>query len=141
MMEGLLARDPQSILMFGFARTATGLRLERYAQNEDRAATHDNDGQVGGGVIVDGAPATMSARAPVGDLYQNLLDAGVPASLSNDAGGFVCNHVYFRTLEWLAKAPTGLKCLFVHVGDWSLSAGRQKIGQGALKLATELGRI
>ncbi len=131
-MQDLLRKRPQGILMFGFSRNATGLRLARYARNEDRAKARDNDGRTGRARIVNAAPNALSATARVDELHRQLLAANVPASVSEDAGGFVCNHVYFRTLEALAResAPNA-RCLFVHVGDWQGTADQDDVIRGA----------
>ena len=137
-MELLLREDPRVILMFGFSRHARGLRLERYARNRDGSDELDNDGLRGNTTIDEREPDVLPARAPVDELHQQLLDANVPAHVSEDAGGYVCNHTYFLTLQAAnQQMPPETKCLFVHVGDWEAEIDRPDILRGA-KLLIDL---
>jgi pyroglutamyl-peptidase len=131
---------PSSVLMFGFSSRVEGLRLERDARNRDYSRKLDNDGRTGAETIVSNGPASLRALADVNRLVEQLTHEGVPAIASESASGYVCNHVYYRTL--MAADGEGIShCLVVHVGDWSLSSEREKICQGAGTLVTELARI
>jgi pyroglutamyl-peptidase len=141
MMQILMRERPRLVVMFGYSRHAVGLRLERYARNEDRAETRDNDDKVGRAEIVRGAPRLLAARAPVDALYNRLVAEGIPASLSADAGGYVCNHVYFRTLNLLTRESKGdVRCLLAHVAHWQEADNQNDIVRGAKLLIKTLTR-
>lgn len=138
-MQKRLSAKPRRIVMFGFSRHAEGLRLERYARNGDRSLDRDNDGRSGQAKILDSAPAVLRTSAPVDELCRRLGDARIPAYVSEDAGGFVCNHIYFLTLDALEKAiAPDASCLFVHVGDWQSASNRADIVRGAKLLVAAL---
>jgi pyroglutamyl-peptidase len=44
-----------------------------------------------------------------------MLDAGVPASISNSAGTFICNEVTYRVQHWLAQHRAQLTAGFIHL--------------------------
>ena len=44
-----------------------------------------------------------------------IREAGLPASVSNSAGTFVCNHLMYGVLYTLAKQYPGVKGGFMHV--------------------------
>jgi pyroglutamyl-peptidase len=116
--------------MFGHA-PIEGLRLERWARNRDNPAAVDNDGVAGSSPIVVGAPRFLQARGRLRRLRRRLQEAGVPVEISRNAGGFVCNHVYYHAFERARRAPRSRVCLFVHVGDWQRSAKRELQLRGA----------
>ena len=84
--------------------------------NIDDARIPDNKGNQPIDVAIqeDGAPAYFS-NLPVKTMTEAIKAAGVPASLSNTAGTFVCNHVLYQ-LGYLAdKSYPGLLFGFIHV--------------------------
>lgn len=48
-------------------------------------------------------------------MVQNMRNAGLPASVSNTAGTFVCNHLMYGVLYTLAKSYPGVRGGFMHV--------------------------
>jgi pyroglutamyl-peptidase len=40
---------------------------------------------------------------------------GIPAAVSRDAGGFLCNHVFYELMHLIATERPGLRGGFVHV--------------------------
>jgi pyroglutamyl-peptidase len=46
-------------------------------------------------------------------LVQSVRSAGVPAMLSDDAGTYICNALYFSLLDGLG--PSGSVALFMHL--------------------------
>ena len=77
-------------------------------------------GQAGGNqpidvtIFEDGAPAYF-ATLPIKAMVQNMRNAGLPASVSNTAGTFVCNHLMYGVLYTLAKNYPGVRGGFMHV--------------------------
>lgn len=104
---------PAAVLSLGVSVEAPGIRLERIARNLDDSALQDEAGVVRRArVIAPGAPATLTTRLPVDDLATALRRRDIPASISDDAGRYVCNHIFYRMLHELA--PT-VAAGFVHV--------------------------
>jgi pyroglutamyl-peptidase len=101
--EALRERDPDVVLCFGLAENRTAVSVERLAHNLDEAATTDNDAAPGsGGEIELGGPLACLSSLPVDAIVAALREEQIPAEVSRDAGGFLCNHVFYvlaRTLE------------------------------------------
>jgi pyroglutamyl-peptidase len=108
--------EPDVVICFGQADGRTGISIERFAHNLDEATTTDNDTAAGSGAAIDPAgPAAYPATLPVDDLVAALRAEGIPAAPSRDAGGFLCNHVFYVLMGLLeAERPQALGG-FVHV--------------------------
>ena len=57
--------------------------------------------------------STLQTDLPVARLVDTLSGEGYKVMVSNDAGRFVCNYVYYRSLYH--ASIHGTKSLFVHV--------------------------
>lgn len=119
-----------ALVMFGYSKSATGLRIERYARNRDTSRAADNDGVVSNGPILADAPerrpTTSAAR-----FVRRLRAEGVPANLSSNAGGFVCNHVLYKALATTPMLDAPAVVSFAHVPDWEQHPDRAAILKGA----------
>ncbi|MAY63769.1 MAG: peptidase C15 [Rhizobiales bacterium] len=107
--------SPDIAIHFGLSAEAEGFTLERLARNEIAAGKPDNaGGQPGSSRIVEGGQG-RPASLPLGEISARLEEAGLPWSWSDDAGGYLCNYVFY-----LSCSPhfTGLSAPmsgFVHV--------------------------
>ncbi|HXM55845.1 MAG TPA: pyroglutamyl-peptidase I [Candidatus Dormibacteraeota bacterium] len=115
--ELLLAERPDVCLLLGVAPGAGTLRLETIARNRAASPSPDVAGCVREGLdaIPDGPPA-YQATLPVDRLRERLERTGLPVVLSDDAGGYVCNHAFYIASH--TAAGTGATaCGFLHVPD------------------------
>jgi pyroglutamyl-peptidase len=110
----LLAREqPDALLMFGLASLTRHLRIETRARNARSCVIPDVAGHLPrASVIASGAPATLALRTPGQRLVAAARAAGVPAALSGDAGGYLCNYLCWRASEAAGGPPL---IAFVHV--------------------------
>ena len=107
---------PDAILMTGQAARRSVVCVERFARNLDNAAAPDNLGVRREAVAISaGAPEWLEAAAPVRTIAGAIRGAGIPARVSRSAGGFVCNHLYFGTLQYLRAAGRATPAVFVHL--------------------------
>ena len=107
---------PDAVLCIGQAGGRYDLTPERVAINQDDARIKDNEGNqpIDKPIFEDGAPAYF-ATLPIKAMVQAIRNAGVPASVSNSAGTFVCNHLMYGVLYTIAKNYPGMKGGFMHV--------------------------
>ena len=129
----LAGKNYDAVVGFGLARGAVGVRLEKEAHNRISSRTADNDGcRPRQRKIIRGAPDMF--RSPIGlvRLRQVLLKQGIPAAISHDAGGFVCNFTYYQFFHHLNKAPKRTKCLFVHFPLTCAIVCRQRLSYPSL---------
>jgi len=107
---------PEVVICFGQADGRTGIAVERFAHNLDEATSTDNDEAPGSGTAIDAAgPAAYPSTLPVDEIVTALRADGIPAAPSRDAGGFLCNHVFYVLMRALEQGGTGALGGFVHV--------------------------
>jgi pyroglutamyl-peptidase len=103
------------ILAIGQAGGRVDITVERVAINVDDARIPDNRGQQPVDVeIVPGGPAAWFSSLPIKAMVSALREAGVPASVSQTAGTFVCNHVMYGLLHKIG-ALTEVRGGFIHI--------------------------
>src|SRR5439155_7660274 len=112
----LVATRPDIVLGVGQAGGRAELSLERVAINVDDARIPDNDGQqpIDRPVVADG-PAAYFATLPIKAAARALREAGLPTAVSNTAGTFVCNHVFYGLMHLAATRQLPLRGGFLHV--------------------------
>ena len=109
------ALQPSVVLAIGQAGGRVDVTVERVAINVDDARIPDNRGQqpVDVAIVPDG-PAAWFSTLPIKAMVAALREAGIPASVSQTAGTFVCNHVMYGVLHKLADRPE-VKGGFIHI--------------------------
>jgi pyroglutamyl-peptidase len=119
---------PIAVLCVGEAGGRADLSVERVAVNLDDAEAPDNDGaQPVDQPVVAGAPAAYFASLPLKAIVKRLREAGLPASLSRSAGGFVCNHLFYGACHLRARRFKAMRVGFIHV-PYSLEQGARHPG-------------
>jgi pyroglutamyl-peptidase len=114
--DALIATRPDIVLCVGLAGGRTELSLERVAINVDDARIPDNDGQQPiDRPVVAGGPAAYFTTLPIKAAVRALREAGLPAAVSNTAGTFVCNHVFYGLMHLAATRHLPLRGGFLHV--------------------------
>ena len=104
---------PDAVVCFGLADNRTAISIERFAHNLDEASTTDNDEAPGSGAEIEaGAPLAVPTSLPADEIVAALQAEGFPAEISRDAGGFLCNHVFYVLMRTLRPRQIGG---FVHV--------------------------
>ena len=107
--------SPTLVLSVGQAGGRTDISVERVAINVDDARIPDNRGnQPVDTPIVRNGPAAWLSSLPIKAIVSALRDAGIPASVSQTAGTFVCNHVMYGLLHKLSGMPEA-KGGFIHI--------------------------
>ena len=114
--EEMSRYQPDFVLCIGQAGGRTSLTPERVAINQDDARIPDNEGNqpIDLPVRPDGAPAYFSSL-PIKAMVQAIKKEGLPASVSNTAGTFVCNHLMYQALYLAEKKFPHVKAGFMHI--------------------------
>ena len=98
--------QPALVVCLGQAGGRRAISLERVAINVNDAPLADNTGaQPVDTPVVPGAPAAYLTSLPIKAMLAALQRAGVAAEVSQTAGTFVCNHVFFGLMHALATQP------------------------------------
>ena len=109
---------PALVICVGQAGGRNAISLERVAINVNDARIADNAGaQPVDTPVVPGAPAAYFSTLPIKAMLLDLQREGIPAEVSQTAGTFVCNHVFYGLMHLLAT-ERGIKHSrggFIHV--------------------------
>jgi pyroglutamyl-peptidase len=118
-MRALLRQHkPTLVLATGQAGGRAAISLERVAINVNDARIPDNTGaQPIDTPVVAQAPAAYFTRLPIKAMLSSLLQKGIRAEVSQTAGTFVCNHVFYGLMHELESEPafSGVRGGLVHV--------------------------
>lgn len=108
--------DPAIIVALGQANSRNDVSIERVAININDARIADNIGAkpIDTPVIAD-APVGYFSRLPIKSLVRAIRLAGIPASVSQSAGTFVCNHLFFGLMHVLATRYPNKRGGFIHL--------------------------
>jgi pyroglutamyl-peptidase len=104
--------QPELVVCFGQADGRTQVEIERFALNFDDG--RDEESETRRAEISADGPVAYRSSFPVDAVVDALRAEGIPAAASRDAGGFLCNHVFYALMHALAER-TGPRGGFVHV--------------------------
>ena len=113
--EAIEREKPDFVLSIGQAGGRAEITPERVAINIDDARIPDNEGNqpIDEPIFPNGENAYFSTL-PVKAMVEAIRKEGLPSSLSNSAGTYVCNHLMYGVLYYLDKRPV-IKAGFIHV--------------------------
>jgi pyroglutamyl-peptidase len=106
---------PDAVLCVGQAGGRFDVTPERVAINVDDARIPDNEGNQPVGPIYGDGDAAYFATLPIKAMVKKIREAGLPSSVSNSAGTFVCNHIMYGLLYHIARSFPRIKGGFIHV--------------------------
>ncbi len=117
---------PDAVICLGLAQGAEAIRLERVALNLDDATLPDNAGFTPKGEeIIPGAPLAYASTLPIEAMRDGLMEHGIPVVISNHAGAFVCNHVFYRARHEMETSGLRSPCGFIHLPGTSQDPQRR----------------
>lgn len=106
---------PLLVICVGQAGGRDAITPERVAINIDDARIPDNAGrQPVDRPVVRRGPAAYWSGLPVKAIVAELKARGIPASISQTAGTYLCNHVFYG-LMYLLRRQRGVRGGFIHV--------------------------
>ena len=114
MGEALERLKPDVVIAVGQAGGRMDMSVERVAINVDDAPIADNAQRqlVDEAIVADG-PAAYFSTLPIKAIVAALRSEGLPASVSQTAGTFVCNHVFYGLMHRSAGKP--VRAGFIHI--------------------------
>lgn len=114
-LDVLSQTGPALIIMNGLAASRTTLSLERFAMNLKDYRIADNDGQQPQDCPIDKKAADLlRTRLDLPAIKAGLTRAGFPCEISNHAGTYICNELYFRAQQYQEGHKSIKAVLFVH---------------------------
>ena len=113
------------VLLVGVAVGAAAFRVETLARNHADSAKLDARGEAWAQAVIDPTgPDAIEATAPVQAMHEAVAAAGLPVALSSDAGDYLCNFTFYRTLG--ARRPCG----FLHTPSLSDAVSLDHVVRG-----------
>ncbi|WP_455826545.1 pyroglutamyl-peptidase I [Pseudomonas graminis] len=106
--------QPAMVIATGLGPGRSDISMERVAINVNDARIADNLGEqpIDTAVVIDG-PAAYFTTLPIKAMVKAVREAGLAASVSQTAGTFVCNQVFYLLQH--ALAATAVRSGFIHV--------------------------
>jgi len=107
---------PDVVICVGQAGGRAEITIERVAINIDDAKNPDNEGNTPKDEVIfeDGENAYFS-NLPIKKMVEEIKNCKIPASISNSAGTYVCNHLMYGLLYLINKKYKNMKGGFIHV--------------------------
>lgn len=105
--------NPCAVLLTGQAAQRSAVCVERIARNAASTTVRDNRGAVG--TAPAGRTAVLTTIASPSAIVRAIRETGVTARVSSDAGDFVCNHLYYGALGYLAAGSRTDPMVFIHL--------------------------
>jgi pyroglutamyl-peptidase len=107
---------PDAVICIGTAAKRTEINLERVALNLDDAAIPDNAGTIiQGKLIAPEGPVAYWSTLPLDRIHAGLRDRGIPATMSNHAGTYVCNHTFYVARHEIERTNRRVRCGLIHI--------------------------
>ncbi|MBP3961979.1 pyroglutamyl-peptidase I [Paenibacillus lignilyticus] len=114
--QAILEVQPDVVICVGQAGGRSDIALERVAINLNDARIPDNEGnQPIDEPISEQGPAAYWTSLPIKSITARLRKGGIPASLSQTAGTFVCNHLFYGLQHMIATEFPGIRGGFIHI--------------------------
>ena len=123
--EAIVTYSPDLVIMLGQCPAGENIHLERFAINMMDSSKPDNDGYIPNEeTIYAHQPLALQTPLPIKELERFCADNVQPVQVSNSAGLYVCNRVYYEALHLHQQA------IFMHVPkNMDLTLAQQTIAQ------------
>ena len=138
--ELIATHRPSLVVCTGQAGGRSAISLERVAINVNDARIPDNLGaQPIDTPVVEGGPVGYFTGLPIKAMLAAMLAEGVRAEVSQTAGTFVCNHVFYGLMHRIATDPAcqGVRGGLIHV-PWLPQQGHPSMTPEQVALGLEV---
>lgn len=115
LLEVIKKHQPKAVISTGQSG-APHLSVERVAINIAHARIPYNCGfQPKDKIIIEGGPTAYFTGLPYRSILENLKEAKIPAHISNSAGTFGCNHIFYLLMNYVEEHELDIPAGFIHV--------------------------
>jgi pyroglutamyl-peptidase len=107
---------PHAAIMLGEAGDRFCITPERIAINIDDFRIPDNSGNqpVDEPIVADG-PAAYFSTLPIRAITTRLIELAIPAAISNSAGTYLCNRLFYSAMHCIAVEHLPIVAGFIHL--------------------------
>ena len=135
LQQAMAELQPDIVVCIGQAGGVPCIEVERVAINVDDARIPDNAGrQPIDEPVIAGGPAAYFSGLPIKSIVAALTAAGIPAAVSQTAGTYVCNHIFYGMSHLIATSHPQVRGGFIHIPYLPEQAARHA---GAASMALE----
>ena len=115
-LELLHSMKPDVVIMLGEAGARYRVNPERVAINIDDFRIADKVGnQPTDEPIVEGGPVAYFSTLPIRAITDRIIQAHIPAAISNSAGSYLCNRLFFSVMHAINVERLAIKAGFIHL--------------------------
>ena len=142
----MLKDDYDFVLMMGEYTGRAMVTLERYAHrliDAYRYQLHDNDGiSYSNKQTVENGPVAYQTHLPIKRIVEAIRADGIPADISDTAGTFVCNHLFYGILHEIHEQNHAIKAGWVHLPMLpGTAAQKEYLGMPSMCLDSQINAI
>jgi len=108
--------QPDILISFGVAARRDKVCPERVALNLKDTRLPDNAGNIPEGeLLIPDAPLAYFASLPLAEIRDILLKSDIPTEISNHAGAYICNAVFYAAAHEIASSDLDIQYGFIHI--------------------------
>lgn len=135
LLKQQLEQHYDGVILLGVARGRTNISIERVAINIDDYRIPDNEGiqRVDTAIVKDGPTAYFSSL-PYREMERVLQEHHIPCAISNSAGTYLCNHMFYICAHECAISYPRCKVGFVHVPACSEMVVKEAVASMQMEL-------
>lgn len=111
----LAGLKPRLILHLGLSQRARAFRIERSAHNRVMAKEDARGALPLRSEILERGQPRIDTPVPAIHIAKHLRSQGIPAIASRSAGSYLCNFLYYLSLDWALRQKRPCDVCFVHV--------------------------
>ncbi len=136
-LKAIKETRPAAVICTGQSGAST-INLERVAINIADARIPYNCGtQPVDQLIEKDGPVAYFSTLPLRKLLAALTEAKIPTVISNSAGTFGCNHIFYELMHHLSENKVMIPAGFIHVPSLPEQVMEKKLPSMSLPLITE----
>lgn len=114
--QAIAEEAPDIVICFGVASGSTAIRIEQQARNVVGTARADSTGQCHAqDVVCADGPVSYPSTLPMVEIAAALGTAGLPAEMSESAGDYLCNYIFYKLMHDIVVQGRGYAGGFVHI--------------------------
>jgi pyroglutamyl-peptidase len=117
--------QPRAMIHFGVSERAQAFHIEASAHNRVTPRADHRGATPKARMIREGGPSRIDTFFPAAGLAAHLRQSGIAARTSRSAGAYLCNFLYYHSLEWALRQRTLSLVVFVHIPPWTRKRGSQ----------------
>lgn len=118
--------EPDVVISLGLAGGRSHITPERIAINCMDGAKDNNGRRMNGEKIIETGQDGIFTTLPIKDMVEALHAETIPASISDSAGTYVCNHVMYQALHYFQQENKDIPAGFIHIPPSHALAVKQK---------------